>query len=148
MFKAVWSLISLGALTLCLVAAGCGGSDEEALTKSEFVKQGNSICKEAEAERFKILSKEGENYDPNGDVQAQQAALIEATIPTYEQAAQRLAELEPPEEMADTVDALVAAMEEAGEQAKANPQTAIVSNVQFKEANQKAEDLELEACIS
>jgi hypothetical protein len=51
------AVLLLGILALALLAAGCGGGDgddasaETAITKAEFVKQGNAICQKA-TEKF------------------------------------------------------------------------------------------------
>jgi hypothetical protein len=148
MLKRVLGLIlAIVAVSSVVGAVGCGGSsNEEALTKSEFVEQGNAICEKAEEERGKIFTAESEKFDPNGDVQAQQTKVVQSTIPTYQQAAEQLGELAAPEDKTEQLDGLVGAMEETVEQIMANPQTAIVSNVQFESPNQKAKELELDSC--
>ena len=62
------------AVAIALVAAGagagCGGDDDEkALTKAEFIKQGDAICKKAAAEGEKqadeMFADLGSNEEPS-----------------------------------------------------------------------------------
>jgi type IV pilus biogenesis protein CpaD/CtpE len=134
-------------VALAVFSAGCGSSDsEESLTKAEFVKQANRICKESEKERGEIISEAVQQANPKGNLQAQQEDALEKALPTYEDAARKIDELGAPEGSEDTVDAIVEAMEEASEKVRANLQTAAVSNVPFNKANELTESYGLNAC--
>jgi hypothetical protein len=144
---AVGRILAVACGVCALAAAGCGGSSDQPLTKAEFVKQGSAICKKAEERRGKIIAKLAEAFNPHGDVPAQQAKVITASLPTYEDMKTELEELGPPKQEAKKVEELLRAMEKAAERASADPHTAIVSNVQFRQANKLAEEVGLKACV-
>jgi len=145
MFKGVLGLV----LALALIAAvGCGGSsDPETLTKAEFAQQGNKICAEATRNRQKIISEVVEGANPKGNQEAVQEEVIQKAMPTYEQAAEQIGELGAPKGEEEKVESLVGAMEEAAERAKADPHTAVISNVPFRKADKAAQELGLKECV-
>ena len=59
------SLAALALGALVLAAAGCGGDDEETLTKAQVIEQGGEIC--AEAERMAEQLPLPESKDPFGE---------------------------------------------------------------------------------
>lgn len=148
MFKGLMGLALAAAFAICVVAvSGCGGSSsEDALTKSEFVKQGNVICEESAQERSKIVGEVVEEADPNGNVEAAQNRAVTEIIPVYEETAQQLGELGVPAGDEKQVEAIVEAMEAAAERALADPHTAVISNAPFREADKLAEGYGLKAC--
>jgi len=145
MVKGVLGLV----LALALIAAaGCGGSsDPETLTKAEFAQQGNKICAEATQDREKIIAELAETSNPKGNQEPVQEEIIQKAMPTYEGAAEEIGELGAPKGEEKKVESLVGAMEEAAERAKADPHTAVISNVPFRKADKLAEELELKECV-
>lgn len=131
----------------CLAIAGCGGGSEEALTKTEFIKQGNAICDQATKAREKVISEVSEETNPKGNVEAAQEAVIHKGIPTYEKAAEELDGLAAPAGDEKKVEAIVAAMEEAANRALADPHTAIISDLPFRKADKLAEGYGLKSCV-
>lgn len=146
--RAIFGLL-LGAAVLGSV--GCGSSSSgHSETKAEFVSQGNQICRQADKERFEALRAAGRKYGVTEGAhvsRATQEKIIIAGLPSYEAAAQKLGEIAPDGEE-EGVDALIEAMEEAAEQVKVNPGTAVVSPVQFKKANELALRYGLKECTS
>lgn len=131
-----------------LLAAGCGSSDDgEALTKAQFVAKAGAICKEAEEKRGKVIASVLQSADPNGNVKAQQEEVIHKALPTYQEAAEKIAELGAPEGEEKKVEALVKAMEEAADKAMADPHTAMTTNIFFRDADQRAEQYKLSGCV-
>jgi len=141
------TITALFAVAVLVAVSACGGSDEEALTKAEFVKEANAICVSATKERTKILNELVKQVDPNQNLQAQQEQALKMVLPTYEGAAEKIDELGAPEGDEQKVDAIVVAMEGAADQARANPQTVVVSGIPFKEANELAAKYGLDACV-
>jgi len=88
-------LLALGAVALA-VAAGCGGGDDEpapdggALTKAEYQKQGNALCKEAVAEVGRV---------PTPRAPDQIADYLERTFAVAEETNGKFESLEPPKEL-------------------------------------------------
>jgi hypothetical protein len=140
-------IVALIAVAGLALLGGCGSSGEDSLSKAEFEKKAGAICDEAEEKRAKVVSGLVQEADPNGDVQAQQEQVIHKALPTYEEAASKIADLGAPEGQQEKVDALVSAMEEAAEKALADPHTAVVSNIFFRKADQLAQEYELSGCV-
>ena len=142
---------ALGGIVLALFAllvAGCGGSSEEALTKSEFVKQGNAICAVAAKEREKAIFEVANNANPSRSQQEVREEAVEAGIPVYEEATEQIADLGAPKGDEAKVEAVVEAMEEAAAKVNANPQSAFSGDRTFGKANKAAESYGLDACTA
>jgi hypothetical protein len=94
------------AAVLALGAAGCGGGDgggEDSLTRAEFVKQADAVCKRAQT----LPAAEGER-----------PTLVEfgeRTLASRRTMLARLEQLEPPEQMASRYDRYLAAVRENDE---------------------------------
>jgi hypothetical protein len=133
-------------LLFALLVSGCGGSDDEALSKSAFVKQGNAICQEATEEREKMLADFVKTADPNGNKEELQEKAVTQILPIYEEAAVKIEDLGAPAGDEAKVEAIVDAMEEAAAKVEANPQSAAVGDLPFRKANKAAESYGLKAC--
>jgi len=144
MFKGALGLILAVAL---FVAAGCGSSGPEPLTKAEFGQQGNKICKEATEARGKIIAKVIEETNPKGNQEKAQENIILKAIPTYEKATEQLSDLGAPKGEEEKVESLVSSMEKTADRVQADPHTAAISNAPFREANKLAEELKLQECV-
>ena len=144
------ALSALVALAV-LVAAGCGGGDDEttALTKSQFLAQGNALCKEKEQQRLNEVNEEvaalkpGENFSD-----AKQTKMVETIIiPNYEEIISGIEELGAPEGDEAKIDALVAAMEKTTKVLKEDPEEAIFNVLMFEEPNKLAKAYGLKSCV-
>ena len=64
------------------VAAGCGGDDDDsgALSKQEYIAQGNQICAEGNAERGQAA----ESLGPNPDQAALEAFVRDTFVPSVQ----------------------------------------------------------------
>jgi hypothetical protein len=91
---------TLLAAALCLLAAGCmssgGTSSEPRLTKAEYLKQADAICAKYDAELEAL---------PQPDTLEALARMAETAKPIAANGVQQLRALQPPEELADEVDA-------------------------------------------
>lgn len=136
---------AVGFLLMVLLASGCGGSSKE-LSKSEFVTQGNTICKEATEAREKLLAEFAETTNPKANDEVAREKVLEKILPIYEGAAKQIGELGAPSGDEAKVEAIVGAMEEAAAKVKASPQTAGIGDLPFRKANEAAESYGLTAC--
>lgn len=93
-------------LGLALALAGCGGDDDERLSRAEYVDQATAICERAE-ERI------GELGEP-ATIEELGAYAREAQMIT-EEAVAGLGELEPPEQLEDGFDRYLERAEEVVE---------------------------------
>jgi hypothetical protein len=143
------SLLGAVVLLFALVAAGCGGGDDttESLSKSQFLKQGNAICKKGEEERGKLIIDASGKMKKEASVREQEDLVLEV-LPTYENTTRELDDLGAPEGDEEKVDAIVEAMEEAVEKVEANPGSALVASYPFKEPNELVEKYGLKSCVA
>ena len=103
----------LALLATAALAAGCGGDDEkEALSKSEYVKQGNAICKKFNTVIEKDAEEAFADIQSRQDLTAEKArAFFDDALPKFDAVVADIDALAPPEGDEDTVKKIV----EAGE---------------------------------
>ena len=135
---------------LALVGTGCGG-DEEAtasITRSEFLQQGNAICRRGELERGKLLTgaeklvKPGEELGKAG----KEKLILTAAVNPYRKMTKELKELGAPEGEEEKVEAIIEAMEEAAQKAEDDPLLALESIAPFAKANKLNQEFGLTNC--
>ncbi|HEU4393818.1 MAG TPA: hypothetical protein VFR04_09335 [Solirubrobacterales bacterium] len=138
------------------IATGCGDSSdgsEPALTKAEYIKQGNAICKKGVEERIAVSEDVFKEHTKNGKLELTQAEeedlVSETTLPPVRKAVEELAALAPPEGEEDTVNAIVEGFEEAVEAVEEDPGSVLGSgDSPFAEPTEKAGDYGLQPCVS
>jgi hypothetical protein len=147
--------ISLLAVVLLVGAlfTGCG-DDDEALSKSEFLRKGNAVCKtfgdriDAAGEKAFGSLKEGEQ--PSDD--AIRSFFSNSVRPNLDKLIDGIDELEPPDELKDEVDDLLGEVQKAFDELKdavdENPQKAFSdeSGDPFEKADKMAADIGLNTC--
>lgn len=121
----------LGALALIAalaVVAGCGGGDDETtatVTKAEFIKAGDAVCKKGlenrEAAIQKSVKKSKKELRENFE-SSEAVFLLKSILPTIQQTSEELSELETPDAQAEK---MVADFEKAVEGAETNPKAVI-----------------------
>lgn len=124
--------------------AGCGGSDKKPLSKSEYVRQGNAICKkgnkkiEAAASKFKgePSPKELEKF------------ATDDLVPSVEDQVKQLRDLEPPKADKDTVEKIYKQVDAGVSKVKADPSTLTKTPDPFGKANKAARSYGLTVCGS
>lgn len=138
-------IVALLALGVVLLSGCGGGSDEESLTKAEYVRKGNAICgkwQQARGDMFRSINQE---LKPPVTQKKKEDVILQLLAP-YETATEGLAELPLPDGAEKEAEAVVTAMEDGLAQAKANPGTLVSSNVPFAKSNELAEDFGLTEC--
>ena len=134
----------------CLLAAvafgavGCGGDDDE-LTKAEYLKQGNAICKAGNKEIDAAAEKAFSSNQRPSNAEVKKFAE-DTLIPSVEGQIDDLRDLTPPSADEDQVNAILDEADTALDETKADP--AIVASGQdpFKKANQLAKSYGLTEC--
>jgi hypothetical protein len=157
-------MIALAAVIAGAVLAGCGGGDDStttvgatgtsgeqgaALSKSEFLAQGNAICekgdKEIDAAGSKIFT---QSQAPS---QATQEKFVTDTVvPNIQGQIDGLSALSPPSGDEDQVQAILDAAQSALDKVKADPSliTQQAQSDPFAEANRLAQAYGLDKCGS
>lgn len=137
-----------GVMALAALTTGCGGSDDEALTKAEYVKQANAICKKLNEE---TAVKYEAFYKANKDAGTAELQATVATmyLPALEERVEALNELTPPAEDEEKVEAILDALE-AGIDDTASQNLIPFQATQkvFEKANKLALGYDLAYCYS
>jgi len=127
--------------------AGCGGDDgdDAALSRDEFVTQANAICATGNAAIEAGFTAGGPPGPPSG---AAAERLYETVVTETQRSIDGVAALEPPEDMRDDVDALIAAAESAMSEVRATPAAEFFASTDdpFAEVNGLANELGLTDC--
>lgn len=130
----------MAALAVLVAVSGCGGGgDSTSVTKAQYVKQVDAICKKEEEKRFGELMAKGQKLEEEAKGKAisakQKEDALVSLLPSYEKMVDHLRSLDVPAGDEEKLEAVYDAMDEAGEKMRANPGTALVSEVAFSEAN-------------
>lgn len=150
--KGVFGSVACLLAALSLLFAGCGGGDDEttsSLTRAQFIKQGNAICKKSEEEKGKAIRALISKLDPSKPISQKRKEQLVVTVilPPYEQTTEDLKGLGTPEGDEEEVEDIIKEMEKAAKEAKADPGVAVTSVRQFEKANKMATSYGLTSCI-
>jgi hypothetical protein len=143
-----------GALAVALVIAGCGSNSSSttaSLSKAEFVKQGNAICKagnEEIEEGFEEFTKENnlsKTKPPSKAIQEEAAETI--LIPAINNQVEEIRALGTPEGDEGEVDEILTDAEEAVEEGEEDPTSLLGAEpAKFKELNKESREYGLTVC--
>jgi hypothetical protein len=140
------TVLALAALALPLAACG---DDSEALSKAEFQRQGNAVCKEGDAqlsEKGKKLTRPDGQPPPNAEALA--AWFREDAVPAVRTQLDGLDRLDPPEGDRKKVERMLAAGRQAIDKVEQDPVVYFSAKGPdpFEEFNRLAGDLGLHDC--
>ncbi|HWO83525.1 MAG TPA: hypothetical protein VNM38_07030 [Solirubrobacterales bacterium] len=120
-------LAALAASSALIVGCGSGGGTTESsgpLTKAEFIKQGDAICKkgngESKAEVEEFADEKGFDLE-NPSKRQSEEVVTEVLVPNLERQAEELAALEPPKGDTKEVNAIIASLEKVIAELKKAP---------------------------
>ena len=121
---------------------GCGGSEDQ-LTKAQFLRQGNAICRQAGAEQMELAG----HYKKGQVAPGEYEAVTAVFLPPMEKELRRLAALSPPQGDEKEVRAILKAIESGVDDAKADYLDLFVKQTDpFAEANELARKYGFHAC--
>jgi hypothetical protein len=149
------SLLALAALVaLAALIAGCGGGDETtdsatvALTKAEFIKQGDAICKEGneknEAEAEEYAEENGFTLEKASKDELEEA-VGEVLVPSLNRQADELDALGAPEGDEGKVEEIVVALEDATAEIEDDP-SLVFEEKTLEEPNKLADAYGFKVC--
>lgn len=142
-------------LAIAAIAAGCGSSDDNdstaSLSKAEFVKQGNAICRKGNAQIESGFEEFAEKHHLKKNQKPSKEVLEEATetvvIPKVKAQVEGIRALGTPEGDEGEVDEILSGAEEGIEEAEEDPAAFAESeSPKFKEVNKKARAYGLTVC--
>ena len=142
-------------VALAALVAGCGGGDDTTtdsatvtLTKTEFIKQGDAICKQAneenEAEAEEYAEENGFTLEKANKEQLEEA-VSDVLVPSLNKQVEELDALGAPKGDEEKVEAIVAALEEATEEIEDDPGS-VFQGQTFQKPSQLAEDYGFKVC--
>jgi hypothetical protein len=151
--KAFLSAIAV-LVALAALVAGCGGGDETTdsatvtLTKTEFIKQGDAICKEANEEN----ETEAEEFAEENDFTLEKAskdqleeAVAEVLVPSLNQQVEELDALGAPKGDEDQVEEIIVSLEDATGEIEDDP-SLVFEEKTLEKPNQLAEAYGFKVC--
>jgi hypothetical protein len=134
---------------LCFAVAAIGlaacGSDDDELTKAEFLKQGNAICRDGNKEIDAAADKAFSSDQRPSNAELEKFAE-DTLIPSVEGQIDDLRDLTPPSADEDQVNAILDEADTALDETKADPAIVASNQDPFKKANQLAESYGLTEC--
>lgn len=122
-----------GVLALCGAAAilsGCGSSGDTtaALSKAQFIKQADAICRQADKQQNAALISAQKELKGKKQTQKEQEELVtDVGLPPIQEEAEQIADLGAPKGDEDEIAAIVSGIEEAVDKAEADPSKALES---------------------
>jgi len=147
---------AVAAAVLAALIAGCGGggdtTDETVtLTKTEFIKQGDTICKEGNEEIEEGFEKFAEeNNLPEGKEpdQEQSVEIVETVIlPSIHQQGEEIRDLGAPEGDEEQVDEILTSLEDAVAEGEDEPELLFEGKTDpFGNVNRMTQDYGFKVC--
>jgi hypothetical protein len=148
MFRRTFAIV-LSVLAVAGIAAGCGGDDSEPLTKAEFIKQADAVCKDAKETKqkdFEKFTKEIEDGKKKATTSTEQELIDAVVVPALEKQSAVLGELDPPEGEEEKVEALHAELDNVLAEAKENPTGSEVSAAPFAKLQKSSNEYGFKYC--
>jgi hypothetical protein len=141
----------VGAMALAAIA-GCGGSDDESLTKVEFIKQGDALCKKIGTKQRTEYNKAAAQYLAEGKrpSRARGVELAEQfVIPGRQAQVEGLEALSPPSDEAEQVSAMLQTAERGVAEAENDPASIFLpATSPFTEPNKELQGYGFKVCGS
>jgi len=135
-----------------MVTAGCGGgSSSHSLTKAEFLRKGDALCKKINDGRSAAIQIAFAKARKQGRLPAAKKVTeeiyVSALLAPLEQEADELSELGVPKGEEDEENAIVEGLEKAIEKSKKNPDRAFRPNADpFSKVAKRAKEYGFEVC--
>lgn len=117
----IWSV---AACLLMLAFAGCGGSDDEEITKAEFIDRADAICKENTEERSAAATAFIEEHKGEPPKSAAEEVVLEVALPAVQEELDGLSDLPKPAGEEERIEAILVALERGIERVEADPEKA------------------------
>jgi hypothetical protein len=136
------------AAVVVALLAGCGKSEtgSASLTKAQFVEEANAVCEKWQEGREDALAAATRKFAGKKSSSEMEEEAVLMILRPYEEATRNLGELRYPEAEEAKVRAIVITMEEAAKRVKADPGTALESDLPFRKANELSEKYGLTRC--
>jgi hypothetical protein len=129
-----------------LIAAGCGGDDDggEPLTKEEFITQADAVCTEGD-QRLEDATQE---LTANPSQEEVEAFVSDTLVPSLQEEHDGIAELAPPEEDQETIDAMLSDLSAGIDEIRADPSLVFGDENPLADASAAAQEYGMTVCGS
>jgi len=145
------------AVALVAIGTGCGGGDSATttITKAEFIKRGDAICRKTDKEQQKLLGEYTAQYqswpaakqENAKSAEGQKRLVREWVLPSLTAEVKQLAALPSPDRQTAEAEAVVVAFEEAIAKVESTPSVVIRNPLPvFSPANRLARLYGFEDC--
>jgi hypothetical protein len=139
-----------GVVAIAAIAAGCGSSSDDSLTKAEYIKQGDALCKkggeEIEAD-VKSYAKENDISLKTEPTKEQLGELSEnVVIPGINNQLDGLKGLGTPSEDEDLANELIDSLEKGIEKGEEDPTAFVTEGDSLAKANELAKEFGFTDC--
>lgn len=145
------SAMLVGVAALAMLGAGCGGGDEETVTKAEFVKEGKAVCAEVVKEigaEMKAFTKEN-NLEGTATKKQATELMEDVFIPQLQAEVDQLSELTPPEADEEKITAMLDQLNAGIEEGGKDPASFLTTTEsKFFKAGEALRDYGLEGCAT
>ena len=139
-----------GVMAIAIVAAGCGGSDSDSLSKAEYIKQGDALCKKGSGE----IEKEVETYARENNISLKsepseeqlEAISEDVVIPAVQSQLDGLKDLGTPSEDEAKSNEVLDALEAGIEKGEEDPGAFVEGKGTLGKANELAEEFGFKVC--
>ena len=135
--------LAMVVLGTALVAAGCGGGDDE-LTKSEFIAQADAICKQGNKRIDAAAEKIFNSKQPPTQAETNKFAT-ETLIPDIQRQVDEVRDLNEPSDDSDQVNAFLDSAQAELDKGKEDP-SYITSNKSFSKTNKLGKAYGFKVC--
>jgi hypothetical protein len=146
--RLVLSVAALAAFVSLLAGCGGGGGDESALSKAQFIKQADTLCKKMDTRLYAKLQRIGRLYPEGGSQQVVlEKFLLGVILPEIQQEARELGDLPAPKGDEENIQAITSKIEAGIENAEDDP-TSTVTDLRgpFSAAIKSATEYGFEVC--
>lgn len=143
------ALVTTTVVTLAIAAAGFAGvAAADQLSKKEFLKQGNAVCKQANTDINAVFEQAfaglTDNQQPS---EAQFAAAAAGAVPVFRTALDKIDELDGPASVEKQVGKVLQQYNDVVDDIEADPASAFTSEVDvFAKADKAAKKAGLKQC--
>lgn len=143
-------LLLAGIVAVAAIVAGCGSSSSDNISKAEFVKRGDELCKQGSAEIEGEVKAYAKEHDISLKSQLREAQLEELSenvvIPAIQKQLDGLKALGTPSEDEDQANELFDALEDGIEKGEEDPGAFVEGEGTLGKANKLADEFGFKDC--
>jgi hypothetical protein len=144
--RALWSVMIVAALGL----AACGGGEQKAISKDEYLKRAQEVCKKGNADLQKASDSAFPNLKPGEKPTDDQIALFvrKTVVPEIRKQVKALRDLPPPKDSKDKVDKIYDALDQGLDKMNDDPKLLLSGTNVFSKADELGKKYGLSVCAA